>query len=112
MARDKGLCRKCKGVGTEIDHINGSAGDLHNLQLLCALCHFEKTFINIIPLRPDHEKYNEKVAKLAQLIIRIKAEKPQRLCDNDVEWENQQQQISNGRWAEILKARKAAFFKT
>lgn len=51
--RDDGKCRVCGKAGTEIDHIDGSSGQLDNLQLLCANCHHNKTAENLVPASPE-----------------------------------------------------------
>src|ERR1700755_3164046 len=63
IERDQGLCQLCGAFGTEIDHINGDSDDLDNWQLLCHDCHNEKTQANMVPITPDHERYEESLAR-------------------------------------------------
>ncbi len=56
IERDEGLCQKCGQPGTDIDHIDGSSNELKNLQLLCKLCHNEKTKSKFVPLPPEDEE--------------------------------------------------------
>jgi 5-methylcytosine-specific restriction endonuclease McrA len=83
---DKGLCRLCGEVGAEIDHINGNSDDLDNLQLLCHDCHSEKTEANMVPITPEHERYEEILARESELRSRIDASMPLRPCDDEVNW--------------------------
>jgi hypothetical protein len=88
IERDKGLCRLCGAVGTEIDHINGDSDNLDNLQLLCHDCHSEKTEANMIPITPDHERYKEILARESELRSRIDTPIPLRPCDDESNWNN------------------------
>jgi 5-methylcytosine-specific restriction endonuclease McrA len=86
IERDNGLCRLCEAAGTEIDHINGDSGDLENLQLLCWDCHSEKTQANMVPITPEHERYDEILARENELRSRINAPTPLRPCDDEANW--------------------------
>jgi len=88
IERDKGACRVCGAVGTEIDHINGYSDDLDNLQLLCHDCHSEKTEANMVPITPVHERYEEILARESELRSRIDAPTPLRPCDDETNWNN------------------------
>jgi 5-methylcytosine-specific restriction endonuclease McrA len=83
---DKGLCRLCGAVGSEIDHIDGDGDDLDNLQLLCRDCHSEKTEANMVPITPDHERYEEILVRESELRSRIDAHTPLRPCDDETNW--------------------------
>jgi 5-methylcytosine-specific restriction endonuclease McrA len=86
IERDKGLCRLCGAVGTEIDHISGDGDDLANLQLLCRDCHSEKTEANMVPITPEHERYEEILARESELRSRVEASTPLRPCDDEANW--------------------------
>ena len=86
IERDRDLCRLCGAVGTEIDHIKGDSDDLDNLQLLYHNCHSEKTEANMVPITPDHERYEEILARESELRSRIDALTPLRLCDDETNW--------------------------
>ena len=108
IARDQGNCRKCGKPGTDIDHIKGDSGDLDNLQLLCQLCHLEKTITNMTPIADD-EKKQERKARYTQLMIRIQAKNPLRICDNETDWESGfYHPAVRERWATMMETRKAA----
>lgn len=55
IRRDRGLCRKCGGKGTEVDHIVpvalGGSWEYSNLWLLCKPCHKAKTLGDFISSR-------------------------------------------------------------
>jgi 5-methylcytosine-specific restriction endonuclease McrA len=88
IERDGGLCRLCGAIGTEVDHINGNRDDLDNLQLLCHDCHSEKTEANMVPVTPDHERYEEILARENELRSRIDAPLPLRPCDDESNWKD------------------------
>lgn len=88
IERDEGLCRHCGAMGTEIDHIVGDSDDLDNLQLLCRDCHNEKTKANMVSIMPDHERYEEILARENELRSRIDAPTPLRPCDDESSWNN------------------------
>lgn len=52
-------CAQCGEVGTDVDHIAGSASALENLQLLCWECHRDKSEQSLQPVSPMsvHEIY-------------------------------------------------------
>lgn len=84
IKREKGRCKKCDRLGTEIDHIRGSSNELKNLQLLCRDCHNQKTTASFVTI--THESNPEAWVKAETLDRRIKSKKPLGLCD-DEEWE-------------------------
>jgi 5-methylcytosine-specific restriction endonuclease McrA len=86
IEREHGLCRLCGAVGSEIDHISGASQDLNNLQLLCHGCHSEKTEANMVPITPEHERYEEILARESELRARIDASAPLRPCDDETNW--------------------------
>lgn len=86
IARDEGRCQVCGGVGTEIDHIDGSSNELENLQLLCHDCHVEKTKSRLRVILPMDQRYSEYAKKAAELKRRFEARKPLRLCDDHERW--------------------------
>ncbi|HYX72751.1 MAG TPA: HNH endonuclease, partial [Nitrososphaera sp.] len=73
IERDKGLCKECQAIGGEIDHIDGDSDDMSNLQLLCRDCHNQKTKARMIPITPDHERYEEILVRESELRSRIDA---------------------------------------
>lgn len=91
--RDAGVCQQCGRPGTEIDHIDGSLGELDNLQLLCGECHRAKTALNMVPA-PGQE------AALIELlfIARVVPDDPALLADDQQNWRH--------RWQALKKARK------
>lgn len=83
---DKGLCRMCGAVGTDVDHIDGDSNDLDNLQLLCDDCHDEKTRSNMAIVAPGDERYEEVRARASELWSRIESPVPLRPCDDEANW--------------------------
>lgn len=102
LERDKGLCRNCGAVGSEIDHINGNSNDIDNLQLLCNDCHTEKTQAGIIHITLEHPRYEEIQTRNDELRSRINAPIPLRLCDDELKWNETYQQIMAGQ-RQLLK---------
>jgi 5-methylcytosine-specific restriction endonuclease McrA len=98
IERASGLCEQCGAVGTEIDHINGDSYELDNLQLLCHDCHSEKTEANMVPLTPDHERYEEITARETELRSRIDAPTPLRPCDDESSWKGIFQELIREQW--------------
>jgi 5-methylcytosine-specific restriction endonuclease McrA len=86
IERAGGLCEQCGAVGTEIDHMNGDSDDLDDLQLLCHDCHSEKTEASMVPITPEHERYDEIIARENELRARIEAPTPLRPCDDEANW--------------------------
>ena len=84
FSRDLGRCQSCGAKGTVFDHIQGSANELQNLQLLCTKCHNEKTKAGFTPISP--ETHLEAWAKREALNSRILARRPIRLSD-DPAWD-------------------------
>jgi 5-methylcytosine-specific restriction endonuclease McrA len=84
VERDEGRCRKCGGVGTEIDHIATSRSDLSNLQLLCHECHMEKTQSSFVPASPEVAK-----AVFAPIFARAASNPPRQPSDSS-EWQHTQ----------------------
>lgn len=97
-SRDAGACQGCGSLGTEIDHIDGSSGELENLQLLCGECHRAKTATNLVPA-PAEE------AALIQMIFlaRVMPEEPILLADDSEHWRQ--------RWQGLKKDRKVRFVR-
>lgn len=86
--RDNRTCRKCSQPATDIDHIHGSSDDLENLQMLCRDCHNQKTSNNFVPLTPEVEGYEEKIAKIESLRFRTESKIPTRICDDEERWQS------------------------
>lgn len=86
IARDKGVCCKCGEAGTTLDHIDGDANELDNLQLLCNACHNEKTKLRIVEMMPNDERYPAFSKKAKILRFRCNAPRPLRLCDDSELW--------------------------
>jgi 5-methylcytosine-specific restriction endonuclease McrA len=95
FAHDEGKCRNCREPGIQIDHIQGSSGDLANLQLLCRECHDEKTTERFVTMTA--ETHPEEWAKREALLERVHAREPIRVCDS-AGWENI--------WRPLMKARR------
>lgn len=79
--RDKGLCVQCKQPGKEIDHIHGSSADPSNLQLLCRLCHEDKTYREL-----DKLETPEEIAAAKVIEARATSTAPVRVCDDPAIW--------------------------
>jgi hypothetical protein len=94
--RDGGKCLVCGKAGTEIDHIDGSSGELDNLQLLCADCHHNKTAENLVPASPE-----QRTQLMALFVARALPDTPILLADDEVEWQTS--------WRGLKKARKDRF---
>jgi hypothetical protein len=94
IARAKGKCQKCGKRGAEIDHIAHSSDDLSNLQLLCAVCHREKTFASAAEISP--KSHPEAWAHRRKLLRRIEARVPLRLCDAE-DWKDLSRMILTAR---------------
>jgi len=99
--RDSRICQKCGESGKDIDHINGDSDDLENLQVLCRNCHNEKTKSNFKEVTPEVEGYTEKKANIENLHSRTESEKPQRICDDEKNW-NANQKIILAELRDIL----------
>jgi 5-methylcytosine-specific restriction endonuclease McrA len=80
-SRDGGRCRVCGKPGVEIDHIDGSSGDLENLQLLCLGCHRAKTAKNLVPASTESRALLQ-----ALFLARVAPDAPRLLADDQVEW--------------------------
>ena len=95
FVRDGWRCRLCGAPATEIDHIAGSSPDPENLQALCSSFHSTKTAANFRPAPP------EKAAEGDAIWARIRAGQPERLCDNDEEWDERRKEIvsEQRKWA-------------
>lgn len=99
--RDKRTCQKCGKPGRDIDHINGSSNEIENLQVLCRDCHNEKTKSNFKELTPEVDGYNEKKATISSLRSRTESETPQRICDDEKNW-NENQKIILAEMRQVL----------
>ncbi|WP_244937134.1 HNH endonuclease [Leptospira selangorensis] len=97
IIKSHGLCQSCGKLGTDIDHIQGSSNDLSNLQLLCILCHNEKTISNFRKVDPLDPKFGSIFLKNLDLDKRIKNRKPFKICDDFKKWESSFRGISNER---------------
>lgn len=92
--RDNRICKKCGQPGNDIDHINGDGNDLENLQVLCRNCHNEKTKLSFKEITPEIEGYTEKKVKVENLRSRTESAKPQKVCDDEKNWNANQKTIS------------------
>lgn len=101
--RDNRTCQKCGQPASDIYHINGSSDNLENLQMLCRICHDQKTTANFVQLTPEVEEYEEKKAIINSLLQRAKSVKPQQICDDDENW-NANYKIILADMREILKS--------
>jgi 5-methylcytosine-specific restriction endonuclease McrA len=97
VERDSGRCVLCGAPGTEVDHINGSSGDLSNLQLLCTDCHRRKTESGFSAAPP------EKVAEADAIWRgRVLAMSPVRLCDDPDRWKGEWRGLKSQRRTYLL----------
>lgn len=94
--RDGGRCQKCGKPGVEIDHIDGSSGDLENLQLLCSDCHKAKTAENMVPASAESRAILQ-----AFMLARVIPDEPRLLADDEAQWEKV--------WRGLKTARKKRF---
>ena len=111
LNRDDHTCQVCGGPGTQVDHIrlrgvNGNINHPRNLQVLCAPCHRAKTLddIRTIGQREDPALFEQLAAKSRELDRRVRAEPPERECDDEQRW--------GSRWRELQAARRAALGAT
>jgi len=104
IARDKGVCRQCGEAGTTLDHIDGDANEMDNLQLLCTICHNAKTRLRIVDLMPNDKRYPAHSKKAKPLRFRCNAPRPLRLCDDSKLWPARYQNIM-AEWRKALKSR-------
>jgi len=102
IARDKGVCCQCGEAGTTIDHIDGDANEIENLQVLCTSCHNVKTKVRIVEIMPNDERYLAHYKRAKLLRFRCYAPRPLRLCDDSQLWPLRYQDVI----AEWRKARR------
>jgi len=95
VARDRGLCRLCSMPGDEVDHINGNAADLDNLQFLCVSCHRGKTARGFVPI--PRSGLAAELKKRAPLLCRVTARYPERLSDDPAIWRHISRKITSAR---------------
>jgi len=95
--RDDGHCVRCGETGAEIDHINGDAPDLSNLQLLCAACHRAKTADR---MRPASQEQAATVAAL--YATRVQPDAPALLCDDEQRWQREWPALKTARRQRLL----------
>jgi 5-methylcytosine-specific restriction endonuclease McrA len=107
LNRDERTCQVCGGPGTQVDHIrlrgvNGNINHPRNLQVLCAPCHRAKTLddIRTISQREDPVLFEQLAAKSSELDRRVRAEPPERDCDDEQRW--------GSLWRELQTDRRAA----
>ncbi|WP_444944810.1 HNH endonuclease [Microbulbifer sp. ZKSA006] len=99
LQRSKGKCEQCGKDGRDIDHIEGSIGDLSNLQLLCKDCHNQKTQLSITPVEPGTEQFEYVKARTESFWRFVQSEKPVRVCHDHENWKSC--------WRQYQKERKA-----
>ncbi|MCW2904136.1 MAG: endonuclease [Streptosporangiaceae bacterium] len=88
LASNNGLCVACnQRVAEEVDHIDGSSSARENLQGLCASCHHAKTAARMRPMGRDQ------LAARDRFILRVESEPPQRACDDDLYWDEDQPRL-------------------
>jgi HNH endonuclease len=102
LRRSKGKCELCGKEGHDIDHINGSSGDISNLQFLCKDCHNKKTLQNVVPVEPGTDLYEYIKARTARFWFFVEAEKPLRVCHDQENWSSVWRQYHNERKAFVL----------
>ena len=93
--RDGGRCMKCGANANNVDHIHGSSNSLEHLQLLCVVCHNQKTISSFSTITP--ESHPNEWAKFEALELRVDSPKPLKICDSE-EWKFL--------WSAILSARR------
>ena len=89
FVRDNRICRICGAAATDIDHIAGSSSDPENLQALCKSCNMAKAEANF---RPATAK---EAAESDAIWVRIRAEQPGRLCDDEKRWDKWWREIAS-----------------
>lgn len=99
LQKSKGKCEVCGKEGHDIDHIDGPSGDLSNLQFLCKDCHNQKTQLSIVAVEPGTEQYEYIKARTERFWRYVEAEKPERVCHDQDNW--------NSVWRQYQKERKA-----
>lgn len=100
--RDRRLCQKCGGPGTDIDHIAGDSSEMENVQLLCRSCHNEKTKEQMIEITPDDGRYPAFAKKSKLLRFRCESPLPLRLSDDEERWPKLYNGIMSD-WRKVLK---------
>jgi 5-methylcytosine-specific restriction endonuclease McrA len=91
--RDKEKCQKCGNPGREVDHIEGGSNSINNLQVLCQVCHIEKTKANFKPITTKMSGTDYRNAKIAKLRSRTESKLPKRICDDEEHWNTNQKII-------------------
>ena len=99
LRRSKGKCEACGKEGCDIDHIDGASGELSNLQFLCKDCHNQKTQLSIAPVELGTAQYEYIKSRTEQFWHYVKAEKPERVCHDQENW--------NSVWRQYQKERKS-----
>jgi hypothetical protein len=98
-ARDNGQCQECGAPAVEIDHIDGSSGELDNLQLLCRDCHHAKTAENMAPASPKQQSRLQ-----ALMVSRVWPDEPKLLSDDEIHWQSLWLSLKAARKARLLSA--------
>ncbi len=96
-------CGKKDANGThEVDHIAGSNNNIDNLQLLCVICHREKTMSNIVSEREDDPRREEIEIHVKELKERVFPPNPIKLCDDYGSWPEIESKIRESEKIEFL----------
>jgi len=89
MERDSTTCRLCGAPATEIDHIAGSSNLPGNLRALCKPCNMKLAQAKFEPTDAAGQQ------RAADLWRRIDAETPERLCDDEKNWNSLWRKLKN-----------------
>jgi hypothetical protein len=124
IAQAGGRCARCGAEGHEIDHRQGSANDLSNLEWLCTNCHQRKTADTsgqAAGLRRDgiqrpsprqllHDLVKRSAVVRALLSERVLPNEPTRLCDS-TEWDDRHRGLKKERRQRLLDLLREVFDK-
>lgn len=112
LQRDNYTCRACGEPGRQVDHIrlrgfNGNINHPLNLQVLCAACHRAKTLADVhtISHREDPELWQKLHEKSVELDRRVRADPPERACDDEATWGATWRRLRAERQAQLAKLR-------
>jgi 5-methylcytosine-specific restriction endonuclease McrA len=112
LRRDNFTCRSCGQPGNQVDHIrlygfNGNINHPLNLQVLCGDCHRAKTLADIqtVSRREDPDLWQKLHDKSVELDRRVRADPPERPCDDEATWAAIWRTLRAERRAQLQKLR-------